>query len=110
MKNKCATSIKILNDLYSIESIQYTFMTTHLNTIVDVIIYVRTDPEISLERIKKRGRFEELQIKLDYVKLIGKLYDRWLLHQRNKKIIVINGNFPTDKIMEELEKKIETIK
>lgn len=91
---------KILEDLY-------TLMTNHLNTNVDITIYIRTDPEIVAERIKKRARYEERDMKLDYLKLVNELYDRWLLHQKdNKKIIVINGNLSTDEMIQELESKI----
>lgn len=85
----------------------FEFVTTNLNADVDLIIYIRTNPEVALHRIQQRSRYEERDIKLDYIKLIGDLYDQWLLHARNKKIIIINGNATTHEMLKELEKKIQ---
>jgi len=43
------------------------------------IIYLRTPAELCLERIKKRGRNEEQQMPLDYLKSLEDLHDEWLL-------------------------------
>ncbi len=43
------------------------------------IIYLRTPAEVCLERIKKRGRNEEQQMPLDYLKNLEDLHDEWLL-------------------------------
>lgn len=51
-------------------------------------IYLRTSPERCLERMKKRGRFEEKGISLDYLKKIHDLHEKWL---KNENAIVIDG-------------------
>lgn len=94
---------KILDDLYE-------FMTSRFQTNVDLTIYIRTDPEISMQRLKKRGRYEEREIKFEYLKLVGDLYDDWLLNNEHKKTIVLNGNTTENQIMEELEGKIKNLR
>lgn len=53
------------------------------------IIYLRTPAEICLERIKKRGRDEEQQVPLDYLKQLEDLHDEWLMDHPD--VIHIDG-------------------
>jgi len=43
------------------------------------IIYLRTPAEVCMERIRKRGRNEEQQMPLDYLKRLEELHDEWLM-------------------------------
>jgi deoxyadenosine/deoxycytidine kinase len=42
-------------------------------------IYLRTSPEISFERIKKRNRFAETNISLDYIRQIHEKHEEFLI-------------------------------
>jgi len=53
------------------------------------IIYLRTPAELCLERIKKRGRNEEQQMPLDYLKNLEDLHDEWLMDHPD--VILIDG-------------------
>jgi deoxyadenosine/deoxycytidine kinase len=55
----------------------------------DAIIYLRTPAEVCLQRIKERGRVEEMSIPLDYLLQLENLHDEWLLE--NPKSIVLDG-------------------
>lgn len=46
-------------------------------------IYLRTDPEICFERIKFRGRQEEKDISLDYIQLLHRKHEDWLIHKKD---------------------------
>jgi len=52
-------------------------------------IYLRVEPEISLERIKKRSRKEEEGIPLDYLKQIHDLHESWMKDNVDKGIEVL---------------------
>lgn len=56
-------------------------------------IYLKCDPEISFNRIKKRGRCEEESISLEYLEKINKYHDEWLLNKNNVIIIDCNEDF-----------------
>lgn len=55
----------------------------------DAIIYLRTPAEVCLQRIKDRGRMEEMSIPLEYLLQLENLHDEWLLE--NPKSIVLDG-------------------
>ena len=66
---------------------------------VDHIVYLRCAPEIAYARIHQRGRPEEANISLDYLKQIHELYDKWLLKgerpTHNAKIHVVDNSLMT---------------
>jgi deoxycitidine kinase len=46
----------------------------------NIVIYLRCSPETALQRIKKRGRIEEQNITLDYLKELHKYHENWLVN------------------------------
>ncbi|OXA65200.1 deoxynucleoside kinase [Folsomia candida] len=50
---------------------------------VDLIVYLRTDPEVAYKRIVQRGRFEETAIKMDYLQSIHNLHEDWLINEKH---------------------------
>lgn len=57
----------------------------------DVIIYIRVDPEVSLERITTRNRKGENKIDLDYIKRLNFQYNIMLKYHQQK-IFEVDGN------------------
>ena len=58
----------------------------------DVIIYLRTSPEIALTRVRSRNRRGEETVSLDYLTDLHEYYDNWLLHEENV-VVVDVGDF-----------------
>ena len=54
------------------------------------IIYLRCDPEIAYERVKKRHRSEEDTISLEYLTRLHKYHDDWLLNEKDIPVKVVN--------------------
>lgn len=56
------------------------------------IIYLRCDPCVAYARMIGRGRKEEQNIKLDYIKNIHEYHDNWINHEikNNEHIIILN--------------------
>lgn len=73
---------------------------------VDLIIYLRTTPDILMDRIKRRNRFEEQNMDLKYLEIIHQLHDDWLLHELKPSpapIFIIDGNQSPNEIIEKLK-------
>lgn len=70
------------------------------------ILHLDVSPEISLERIKKRGREEEKGITLEYLKSLSRAYDAFLI-EISKSIPVIRLNWNAFGDTEETALKIK---
>lgn len=46
----------------------------------DLIVYLRTSPEIVYERMKMRARSEEACVPFEYLKQLHDLHENWLIH------------------------------
>jgi len=70
----------------------------------DKILYLRTPAELCLERIKMRGRDEEQQMPLDYLKRLEDLHDEWLMDHPD--VILLDGTrrWNVDEIQEAIQK------
>ena len=54
---------------------------------VDLIIYLKTSPEVALTRVRGRQRSEEQEIQLEFFKKMHRLHQDWLIH-RNSSMVV----------------------
>ncbi|CAG2117970.1 unnamed protein product [Medioppia subpectinata] len=66
---------------------------------LDLIIYLRTDPEVAFERIRRRDRVEEKGLTIDYLRDLHDLHEQWLLGKGSQyaipaPVIVIDANQP----------------
>lgn len=88
------------------------FTESNIKIDVDMIIYLKCNPEISLERIRKRNRPEEVNIQLSYVQLLNELHNNWLIKGKDDNqisVIIINANLNEDAIQSEYDRAIEEI-
>ena len=64
----------------------------------DLIIYLRTDPKVALDRVRTRDRKEERNITLEKMENLHKYYEDWLIGQVNKKnpnkLWIVDANKP----------------
>lgn len=87
----------------------YHFLEKTLPTKADIIIYLRINPETVFQRIKQRGRKGEENITREYLHLLHKLYDEWLMKGDKthcKRVIVVNGDQSPQSVLEELAVKL----
>jgi len=73
-------------------------------------IYLRCEPEISYERIKKRSRSGEESISLDYLQKLHQKHDQWLLHEEKTPVVVIDVNEDFEDNPEKLQNMIDKVK
>jgi deoxyadenosine/deoxycytidine kinase len=90
---------KILTDIeHDMYNLWYNFYEKYVNNNSNqTYIYLKCNPEIAFERIKKRGRQEEENITLEYLKKLHKYHEEWLLQLDNVIIIDCNRDFENDK-------------
>ncbi|XP_043213509.1 deoxynucleoside kinase-like isoform X1 [Amphibalanus amphitrite] len=60
----------------------YSLMERRLDIGVDLIVYLRTTPEVVFERMRQRGRAEEAAVPLDYLRRVHRSHERWLTGAR----------------------------
>lgn len=66
--------------MYNILQEWYNFIKTNVPIRVDLIVYLRTSPEVVYERMKKRARSEEACVPLTYLQQLHELHENWLIH------------------------------
>lgn len=97
-------------NLSKIEHELYSDIYSHLSWEPDLIIYIQTDPDICLERIKSRSRECEDNISMEYVQSLHNLYERFYeKHKYSKNIIVIDGSKSSAEVYESCKKIINII-
>jgi deoxyadenosine/deoxycytidine kinase len=67
-----------LNVLYT----WFSFLQTNMDINLDLIVYLKTSPEVAYERLKKRGRKEESGVPMDFIKHLHQCYEDWLLDEK----------------------------
>lgn len=55
-------------------------------------IYIRTDPEVCYERVKKRSRSAEGVIPLEYLTDLHNKHEEWLLSLPENEVLILDGN------------------
>ena len=73
------------------QTYNYWFDTFKKQTLPNTIIYVKTDPLICSNRIKKRNRIGEDSIAIEYLNHCHELHEEWLRESKIN-IITVNGN------------------
>ncbi len=66
------------------------WLSDKFNAKPDAIIYLRCDPQIAYERVKKRARSEEDTISLEYLTRLSEYHDKWLLNEKNIPVKIVN--------------------
>tara|TARA_Y100000590_G_scaffold216493_1_gene245252 strand:+ start:370 stop:1092 length:723 start_codon:yes stop_codon:yes gene_type:complete len=88
---------KMLYDMGKIEKICYDIYLKWFDEFrqhITGFIYIRAEPKISLERIKKRNRVGEDPISLSYIEKCHKYHEEWLLCKNN--VLILDGNVDKD--------------
>ncbi|XP_076235305.1 deoxynucleoside kinase isoform X2 [Calliopsis andreniformis] len=95
--------IMVLNDWHD-------WCIKNANIETDLIVYLRTTPEVVYQRMKARARKEENLVSLEYLKQIHNIHDEWLYYQTlftvPAPVLILNG----DKSLEEMLVEFENCK
>jgi len=59
----------------------YNWLDTNLGLPLDLIVYLRTSPEVAYERLRQRGRKEEAEVPMKYIEGLHQSYEEWLVQK-----------------------------
>lgn len=75
---------------------------------IDLIVYLRCDPEIAFKRMQTRNRSEEKSVSFEYIKDLHKYHEDWLYHKKSfslpAPVITLNANLDLNRIEDEYER------
>ena len=89
----------------------FDWLATSFNINPKGYIYLRTSPDISYDRIKKRSRSGEETIPFDYLNELHNKHENWLLDEPNVLILDVNEDFENNsgKLNDMIEKVLKFI-
>ena len=112
-----ANSNMINKAQYEILDKWYNWMSSSHDCNLDIIFYLRTNPEVCMSRLQKRGRPEETtSVSMEYLQKIHDLHERWLnpsreslvdtsSYYRPPSVIIIDGDQSLDDVYKIIEKE-----
>ncbi|XP_012062731.1 PREDICTED: deoxynucleoside kinase-like [Atta cephalotes] len=86
----------------------YNWCMENTNIRADLIIYLRTTPEVVFQRMQARARKEEDSVPLEYLKQIHEIHDDWLYRQTlfslPAPVMIIDGDKSLEEMVPQFEK------
>lgn len=90
---------------YAVLDEWYRWIRENVDINLDLIVYLRTTPQVVYERVRERKRTEEQGITLEYLENLHNSHERWLMSDdvrfNTVPVLVLDG----DKPLEEMEKQ-----
>jgi deoxyguanosine kinase len=79
-------------------------------------VYLRVDPEISMSRLQKRNRSEEVGVTLDYLQKLHAKHDEWMVQKegiapylKDIPVLVLDCNNDFEENTDQLEKHMQNV-
>ncbi|XP_031563172.1 thymidine kinase 2, mitochondrial-like isoform X2 [Actinia tenebrosa] len=98
---------------YSVFQEWFEYLAEHQKPHVDLIIYLRTSPEICFERMQKRRRSEESSVSMDLLTSLHERYEEWLLKKTKfylpAPVVVVDGNQSLEKLSQYYENNTHSL-
>ncbi|XP_015584810.1 deoxynucleoside kinase isoform X2 [Cephus cinctus] len=86
----------------------YNWCITNVKLKTDLIIYLRTTPEVVYKRMRERAREEECSVSLEYLQQVHQIHDDWLYHRTlfslPAPVITLNGDKSIEEMFAEVRK------
>ncbi|XP_054278704.1 deoxynucleoside kinase-like [Macrosteles quadrilineatus] len=97
---------------YAVLDEWFQWIVKNMDTSGDLIVYLRTDPEVVHRRIKARARSEEAQVPLEYLQQLHQMHENWLVKKTAfscpAPVVIVDANKDLSSMEEEYE-KCETV-
>lgn len=75
----------------------------------DVIIYIKTDPEVSMQRMQERARDCECAVPLEYLQSIHFKHEELFRIKQTRNVFVVDGNRGQDDVYNDVLQIIESV-
>lgn len=98
--------------MYNVLQDWYSFIEKSIHIQADLIVYLRTSPEVVYDRMVSRARTEESCVPLQYLKELHDLHEEWLIKRRylsNVPVLVLDADLNLDAIGTEYKKSEDSI-
>ncbi|XP_055523245.1 deoxynucleoside kinase isoform X1 [Wyeomyia smithii] len=98
--------------MYNILQDWYEFIDANVYIQADLIVYLRTSPEVVFERMTKRARSEESCVPLKYLQELHELHENWLIHgtfPRAAPVLVLDADLDLNDISSEYKRSETSI-
>nr|XP_037872683.1 deoxynucleoside kinase isoform X2 [Bombyx mori] len=82
----------------------YDYTEKCLDTSLDLIVYLKTSPQVVWERVMRRGRAEESEVPLEYLQQVHDSYESWLNSEVGCEVLTIDADRPLDLVKEDLDR------
>ncbi|CAB3386186.1 Hypothetical predicted protein [Cloeon dipterum] len=104
----------LLSDVeYTIFDKWYSWVSDNTDIGLDLIVYLRSNPEKVYQRLLQRSRKEELSVSLEYLQQVHEAHEKWLLHGIPAKapapVLVLDANSNLDAMYRQYELNQEVI-
>ncbi|KAL0893384.1 hypothetical protein ABMA27_014971 [Loxostege sticticalis] len=96
----------ILHDAeYQVLNEWYTYVEKNLDIGLDLIVYLKSSPQVVWERMMRRGRAEESEVPLEYLQQVHDAYENWLSSPDvGCEVLTIDADRNLDAVLEDLER------
>lgn len=85
----------------------YNWLDTNLGIPLDLIVYLRTSPEVAYNRLRERGRKEEAGVPMDFMEGLHQSYEDWLIHKTQGSlpapVLVLDADQGVEKMLQTYE-------
>lgn len=83
----------------------FEYTEANLDIDLDLIVYLRTTPEVVFDRMMKRGRAEESEVPLEYLKQVHDSYENWLSKEDvGCEVLTIDADRNLREVMDDLQR------
>lgn len=92
----------------------YKWLDTNLGIPLDLIVYLRTSPQVAYDRLRQRGRKEESGVPMQFIEGLHQSYEDWLIHQSQGNLpaplLILDADQGIEKMLETYEKFTDEIR
>lgn len=98
---------------YEVLDAWYKWIRANVDISLDLIVYLRSTPEVVHERVKSRGRPEESGLSLEYLQQLHDSHEKWLMTDDERfntiPVLVLDADKTLSEIYEQYKKNEEKI-